>query len=675
MAELTNIALSLSGGGVRAVGFHLGALEMLERLGLLKKVTILSSVSGGSMPAIGYALTQHLGRGFDQYFREFYEWLPGLNTVEMLLEGLADNRFPCASGRKEMITVMANIYDEVYFRKYFADTGGDADGSPRFKVLLEPGAEGSHLKEMVFNATEFQTGTAFRFQRSEYRCLIGNANIRLCSEHAGQIRMADIMAASSCIPAGMEPLFFPHDFQWPDDGRAGQPRPTCDAISEALRNNLHMRFHLFPDRHVHSFALMDGGVYDNQGITSVLLAMNRQITKIPAEPSERCVCGSSLYDTQPEPGPATWAKWLAGKVYQGAAGDDVAKLRAEAHEGTDLIIICDTPVRKDSQYPKIQNKATPIEPLPGRHPSTRRRPFEWLTVGRLTNIAWAVSVLLLITAAINFYDDIYNNPLWNEEGRWALNLLEVLLPLAVTLGLAQLLLVGGQRLRTISDALYKVLPRSRWGKRKPWSYIKKMRVRDLWDMVTLRVGSVSALTASIYMNRIRALSYSSAYTREGLDDHIIANEIFALEPQTQKQGTRALPDGLEQRLRPLSPDATAVVVLAAHMPTKLWINDIEEPGPDDPLAQSKQRVIALNKRRQAKGEKPLDDLDVLVICGQLTTCYTLMLHLWVQHRDDSGEWTHAGAQRVFDEACELWSRAQDEPAVLLDERKRRAQVR
>jgi hypothetical protein len=298
-----------------------------------------------------------------------------------------------------------------------------------------------------------------------------------------------------------------------------------------------------------------------------------------------------------------------------------------------------------------------------------------LTVGRLTNIAWAVSVLLLITAAINFYDDIYNNPLWNAEGRWAFNLLEVLLPLAVTLGLAQLLLVGGQRLRTISDALYKVLPRSRWGKRKPWSYIKKMRVRDLWDMVTLRVGSVSALTASIYMNRIRALSYSSAYTREGLDDHIIANEIFALEPQTHKQGTRALPDGLEQRLRPLSPDATAVVELAAHMPTKLWINDIEVPQPDDPLAQSKQRVIALNKRRLAKGEKALDDLDVLVICGQLTTCYTLMVHLWVQHRDDSGEWTHAGAQRVFDEACELWSRAQDEPAVLLDERKRSAQVR
>ena len=110
---------------------------------------------------------------------------------------------------------------------------------------------------------------------------------------------------------------------------------------------------------------MDGGVYDNQGIISVLLAMNRQIAKIPAEPTGRCVCGSSLYDGKPEAGPAAWAKWLAGRGFQGAPDDD-GHFRSDAHEETDLIIICDTPVRKDSHYPKIQNKATESEPMPGR---------------------------------------------------------------------------------------------------------------------------------------------------------------------------------------------------------------------------------------------------------------------------------------------------------------------
>lgn len=43
--SVADIAVSLSGGGVRAVGYHLGTLSMLDRLDLLKNVEILSSVS------------------------------------------------------------------------------------------------------------------------------------------------------------------------------------------------------------------------------------------------------------------------------------------------------------------------------------------------------------------------------------------------------------------------------------------------------------------------------------------------------------------------------------------------------------------------------------------------------------------------------------------------------
>jgi hypothetical protein len=45
--NLNQMALSLSGGGVRAVGFHLGTMSMLRRLGVLSNVQIISSVSGG----------------------------------------------------------------------------------------------------------------------------------------------------------------------------------------------------------------------------------------------------------------------------------------------------------------------------------------------------------------------------------------------------------------------------------------------------------------------------------------------------------------------------------------------------------------------------------------------------------------------------------------------------
>ena len=39
------VALSFSGGGARAAGFHMGVLSYLDHLDILKDVTILASVS------------------------------------------------------------------------------------------------------------------------------------------------------------------------------------------------------------------------------------------------------------------------------------------------------------------------------------------------------------------------------------------------------------------------------------------------------------------------------------------------------------------------------------------------------------------------------------------------------------------------------------------------------
>src|SRR5690349_15848149 len=47
----SGIGLCLSGGGYRAMLFHLGALWRLNELGYLKRLTRVSSVSGGSIAA------------------------------------------------------------------------------------------------------------------------------------------------------------------------------------------------------------------------------------------------------------------------------------------------------------------------------------------------------------------------------------------------------------------------------------------------------------------------------------------------------------------------------------------------------------------------------------------------------------------------------------------------
>src|SRR4051812_500802 len=50
------LGLALSGGGYRAAAFHLGTMRALNRLGLLKKVDVFSTVSGGSIVGADYVL-------------------------------------------------------------------------------------------------------------------------------------------------------------------------------------------------------------------------------------------------------------------------------------------------------------------------------------------------------------------------------------------------------------------------------------------------------------------------------------------------------------------------------------------------------------------------------------------------------------------------------------------
>ena len=47
--DRNGVALCMSGGGYRAALFHLGALRRLDELGVLPKITTISSVSGGSI--------------------------------------------------------------------------------------------------------------------------------------------------------------------------------------------------------------------------------------------------------------------------------------------------------------------------------------------------------------------------------------------------------------------------------------------------------------------------------------------------------------------------------------------------------------------------------------------------------------------------------------------------
>ncbi len=86
-----DIALALSGGGSRAMAFHLGCLRALRSRGLLSQVSVISSVSGGSVLA---ALYCNEPGDFSDFERKVREVLargfvkPALKTAVTTTEGL-----------------------------------------------------------------------------------------------------------------------------------------------------------------------------------------------------------------------------------------------------------------------------------------------------------------------------------------------------------------------------------------------------------------------------------------------------------------------------------------------------------------------------------------------------------------------------------------------------------
>lgn len=241
---LQNIALCMSGGGYRAASFHLGAMSYLNKTqfqnkSLLENVKAISTVSGGTITGVVYALFKEHGKSFEEVYRFLIQQLKDRDLIKeglgkLKLDGKWNNDFK----RRNLINSLSELYDE-----YFTD-------QVSFDLFLKEQLN-SHLELVVFNATEFENGINFRFQNQGF---LGNNNIRIAKEVKGEIKLADVIAASSCFPGGFEPIGFPSDFQ--HDNSAN----LCALKSTSMPLDI---------------GLMDGGIYDNQGIEAIKLAEAR----------------------------------------------------------------------------------------------------------------------------------------------------------------------------------------------------------------------------------------------------------------------------------------------------------------------------------------------------------------------------------------------------------------
>jgi NTE family protein len=218
------IGLCLSGGGYRAMVFHVGVLWRLNELGYLPRLERVSSVSGGSITAgvLARAWSQWSfdGTGVAKSFEE------RLVAPIRDLAGRTIDARAILSGTFLPGTVaqgVAGAYDRHLFH---GATLQDLPDRPRF----------------VFNATNVQTGALWRFSKpfmADYR--VGQV------EHP-TVPLAVAVGASSAFP----PVLSPVDLELPRG--LVQPMPGVDLHQEPYTTEV---------------VLTDGGVYDNLGLETV----------------------------------------------------------------------------------------------------------------------------------------------------------------------------------------------------------------------------------------------------------------------------------------------------------------------------------------------------------------------------------------------------------------------
>jgi NTE family protein len=283
------IGLALSGGGSRAIAFHLGCLRALHDLGILQQVKVLSTVSGGSVIGALYAAT-------DAPFPEFES-----RVRAMLARGLAGptirTAFFTAEGPKALLSAVLTGAINVGFLAlsrllWLLSLAAPPEHRAKFRLEnwhpplrrfasrttilcraidneIFKGARLAGLKGrrpfLIINAAELRTGSAFYFTARD------SGSWRL-----GRLALTDVSLAYAVAASAAYPMFLPaFDEIAPFDRRDGS-------------------------RRVERISLTDGGVYDNLGL-SPLWPDREPTVSLNVEAVDTIICCRAGYGLRHDP--------------------------------------------------------------------------------------------------------------------------------------------------------------------------------------------------------------------------------------------------------------------------------------------------------------------------------------------------------------------------------------
>jgi predicted acylesterase/phospholipase RssA len=512
------IAFAFSGGGSRAAGFHLGVLAYLDRVGLVDRVRVIASASGGSFAATTYAMARARGASFGEYYTDITTRLRTARIVEWCFDELSGGRPRNRSGRRSLLTALAEVYDRHFFEGF------------RFGDLLA-GEARSPLREVVFSATDFRTGLGWRFRLHGDS---GNATTPIPFSLLQHARLADVMAASSCMPGGLEPVFFPHDFVW--EGEAAER--ACDTIVRTIAR-----------QGVDTIHLMDGGIYDNQAVESTLLAAE---VLSPREERPARLGASVIRDI--ESFADRFDTWFRLTVHE------------DVPDPPELFILSDTPLDTLPVYRRGFEEGPTGKLLQGLKPVGAGG----ITLAGVARLWWALVVICLLTGAglaLQLVDRLRTAGTLAQD---ADDLLATLAGLTLAGGVLAVLWWLRAHLRDVLASLDHLMhtegTRAALGERHPraWPRLKRLTLREAASLIGLRLTSLTSLTGDIFSIRTRIMSYAMLYSLPGWRDRTLPNEAYVVAHNPA--GSLAKPS---ERMR-------EVAHRAAHLPTAFWYEQHED---------------------------------------------------------------------------------------------------
>lgn len=251
------IGLALSGGGYRAAAFHLGVFKKLNSLKILDNVDVISTISGGSIAGAFYALNKDNFNLFEIEFKKRLQksvlkriiWSFGfilpilflITIITLLLWNPYRLNFP---NWLTVLTTIIVLLGAIYFQ--FKIISFTTLKTKAYKKIFFKENKISNLPDyplLAINATNLSTGTLWTFSKKK----VSDSSYEYPKDKGNPIKfncldmpLAQAVASSTSVPIPFDPV----------------------SIDEKYFVNKEDYKRVTPK-------LIDGGLYDNQGIHKI----------------------------------------------------------------------------------------------------------------------------------------------------------------------------------------------------------------------------------------------------------------------------------------------------------------------------------------------------------------------------------------------------------------------